>query len=230
MAKKKTKKTPRQRMAAQKVVRAAGESPVVVHLLSYEITDEPMPDPRYPHLAEDVIERLHDLVTAQPKAAIPEVIEQIERHPDIPTLYNYLAVAYGQTGEIAKYEQVVQEYFQRFPDYLFARMNSAELLLRKHDYDGVADLLNHTFDIGLFYPERKRFHITEYTAFMGVVGLYHIGVGDLDAAENVLQALKGVAPDATITRRFEGEVVRERLKRALTVLERMVPGSSSPKR
>ncbi len=148
----------------------------------------------------------------------------------MPTLYNYLAVAYGQSGQIAKYEQVVLEYFERFPDYLFARMNYAELLLSRRDYDGVANLLNHAFDIGLFYPERKRFHITEYTAFMGIVGIYHIGVGNLEVAEKVLEALKQVAPDSPITRRFEGDLLRGRIERALSVLRRDVLASSSPQR
>lgn len=227
--KKNTKKTPHQRMAAQRGAHAAGEQPKVVHLLTYEVTNEPMPDPLYPRLPEDLIERLHDLVTTQSKAAIPELIEQIERNPGVPMLYNFLAVAYGQSGDIARYEQVVQENFQRFPEYLFARLNYAELLLSKHDYDRVGELLNHTFDIGIFYPERKLFHITEFVSFANVAGLYHIGVGNLDATEKSLEALKQVAPHSPVTKRFEGDLMRAQINRRLSFLRRdmLAPSTKS---
>ena len=230
MAKKKTKNTRRQMRAKASAVHTAHENPRVVYLLNYEITEEPMPDPRYPHLPEEVVERLHDLVMTQSKAAIPELIEQIEHHPDVPMLYNYLAAAYGYTRDISKYEHVVLENFQRFPEYLFARLNYAELLLRKRDYDRVADLLNHAFDIGLFYPERKCFHITEYTGFTGTVGLYHIGVGNLEAAEKVLDMLEQVAPEEPITRRLQSELLARRLELGLAALKRRQRSSASPSR
>ena len=215
-------------MAELQAARSTGTPPTVVHLLSYEITDEPMHDDRYPRLPEDDVERLHDLVLADPKAAIPELLDWIERHPDEPMLRNYLAVAYAGAHDTARHDDLVLESFRRFPDYLFARLNYAGMLLRRKDYEQVADLLNHAFDIGLFYPERKRFHFTEYTGFTTVVGLYHIGVGNFETAERTLDALKQVAPDDPGTRKLEYDLRLAYLERGLERLKKKMRAPESP--
>jgi tetratricopeptide (TPR) repeat protein len=228
MAKGKARKTRRQRAAELQAAGSDGMKPMLLHLLSYEITAEPMHDDRYPHLPEDDVERLHDLALSDPKAAIPELLNWIHRYPDVPTLRNYLAAAYGQSGDVENYERIALETFRLFPDYLFARLSIAELLLRRRDYEAVADLLNHAFDIGLFCPDRKRFHVTEYSAFAAVVGLYHVGVGDLEAAGKVLDALKQVTPDAPGTRRLEHDLRVAYLERGLDKLKKKMRALKPP--
>ncbi|MBN1935009.1 MAG: hypothetical protein JW934_10110 [Anaerolineae bacterium] len=67
------------------------------------------------------------------------------------------------------------ENYRRNPDYLFARLNYAELFLRRGDYERVAEILEHKFDLKLLYPRRNRFHVSEVSNFIGLVGLYWPG-------------------------------------------------------
>jgi hypothetical protein len=51
----------------------------------YEITWDPIPDPRLEQLSEEAQEavvRLHDEAQTQPAKAIPELLELIRQHPE----------------------------------------------------------------------------------------------------------------------------------------------------
>ena len=68
-----------------------------VHMSEYEITTSPIHDRQYkrlPRRIKDAIDRLYIESQSRPHKAIPELLELIEEHPNVPMLYNYLGVAY----------------------------------------------------------------------------------------------------------------------------------------
>ena len=68
-----------------------------VYVTQYEITDEPIQEPSYRRLPKSIKERLENLyqmAQRQPLQAIPELIELQKKYPNVPQIYNYLAVAY----------------------------------------------------------------------------------------------------------------------------------------
>ena len=176
-----------------------------VYQTEYEITSEPLEDARYkrlPQHVKDAIERLYAGIQSHPREAIPELLQWIEQYPTIPMLYNYLSLAYSHSGDVEKAEHTILENYQRNPDYLFARINYAELCLAKHDYQKVADIFDHKFDLRLLYPKRKRFHVTEFAGFMGVIGRYFLETGNRALAEKIYDVLVQVAPEQPLTRRL----------------------------
>jgi tetratricopeptide (TPR) repeat protein len=176
-----------------------------VYISEYEVTSEPILDRGYkrlPKKVKEAIERLHDESQRRPREAIPELLELIEKHPDVPILYNYLSVAYSMSGQLEQSETVVRENYRRNPDYLFARLNYAEICLARGDYEKVAEILEHKFDLKLLYPKRKRFHISEVVNFMGLVGMYFLEIGERDIAEKYYDALQQIGPDYPITKRL----------------------------
>ena len=87
-----------------------------VYITEYEITDEPILDRFYkqlPDSVKDAFERLHDESQTQPLKAIPELLEWIEKYPQLPMLYNYLSVAYSQAGQHDKMEATILENYRR---------------------------------------------------------------------------------------------------------------------
>jgi tetratricopeptide (TPR) repeat protein len=172
----------------------------------YEITSEPIIEPHYKRLPEEVksrIKQLHTLAQARPRTAIPELEALIKAHPTIPMLYNYLSVAYSAAGETEKAEEAIRKNYQLHPDYLFARLNYAELCLRQKDYATIARIFEHKFDLKLLYPKRKRFHISELTGFFGIVGQYFYHTEERELAENVYRILHQVAPQNYYTKRLK---------------------------
>jgi len=190
----------------------------VVQLLEYEITSEPIYDRRYkklPRHVKDAIERLHHEAQKRPRKVIPELLALLKKYPDIPMLYNYLSIAYSQSGQRKKSEEVVRENYRRNPDYLFARLNYAELYRLKGDYDKIAEIFEHKFDLKLLYPERKKFHISEVANFMGLIGIYFFETGERDMAERYFDILKDIAPEFLMTKMLRRKLHPGIIRRAL---------------
>lgn len=196
--------------------RQAQDAPGVVYVTEYEITFSPIQDRRYrrlPRRVKDAIERLHDEAQRRPHKAIPELLEWIEKYPNIPMLYNYLSVAYSLAGQREKSEAVSQENYRRNPDYLFARLNYAEICLAKGEYEKIGEIFEHKYDLKLLYPKRKRFHISEVANFMGLIGVYFFETGEREAAEKYYEILQQIAPGYPMTKRLRRKLFPNLLQR-----------------
>lgn len=203
----------------------------VLYVSEYEITSEPIEDKRYRKLPREVkeeFERLHALIQTDARKAIEELPGWIKRYPDLPILYNYLSVAYSQTGAYRQAERTILENLQRNPDYLFARLNYAEICLARRDYEGVAEILENKFDLKLLCPHRRRFHLSEFVGFMSVVGRYFVGIGEPDAAKKVYKVLRQVAPNDLATRQLRHELHPGLLQRITRRLLKAAKQPSAP--
>lgn len=183
----------------------APETPEAVSLLPYEITTDPMPERRYqrlPRHVKEAIERLHDLAQRRPREAIPELRDWLTQYPQLPLFYNYLSVVYSRAGRRQDAEAVIAENYRRHPDYLFARLNYAEMCLAQGNYARIAQIFAHQFDLRLLYPRRRRFHLSEVANFLGVIGLYFVAIEKREAAERQYELLKHIAPEYPLTKRL----------------------------
>jgi len=197
-----------------------------IQSVEYEITSEPIQDRRYrrlPGQVKDAIERLHPEAQRDPQRAIPELVDLIKKYPKVPMLYNYLSVAYSQAGQWEKAEEVIRENYQRNPDYLFARLNYAELCRTQGDYEQIAEIFEHKFDLKLLYPNRKRFHISEVANFMGLIGIYFLETGQQEAAEKYYEILKKIAPDYPMTKMLRRKLHPSFLGRLLGRISSLQP-------
>jgi predicted Zn-dependent protease len=125
MAKKKKKRT--------KPI-ATDDSLSPVYLSQYVITEEPIQERSFRRLPKSVkarLENLYHMAQRQPQQAILELIELQKKYPNVPQIYNYLAVAYSYAGEKEKAEQITQENIRRNPNYLFARINQSAWFVGK---------------------------------------------------------------------------------------------------
>lgn len=180
-----------------------------VYVSEYEITFEPILDRAYKRLPNEVkeaINRLHDESQRRPLEAIPELLDLIEKYPDVPILYNYLSIAYSRSGQREKSEVVVRENYRRNSDYLFARLNYVEVCLARGDYEEAAEILDHKFDLKLLYPNRKRFHISEVVSFMGLVGMYFVEIGERDKAEKYYDVLQQIGRRYPVTKQLHNRL------------------------
>ena len=142
----------------------------------------------------------------------------IKKYPQIPRLYNYLSVAYSCAGQGEKAEEAILDNYRRNPDYLFARLNYAELCLRQRDYRKVAEIFENKFDLKLLYPNRKRFHITEVAGFMGLIGIYFLETGEREGAEKYHEILKELAPRHPMAKMLRSKLYPSFLLRLLSRL------------
>ncbi len=165
---------------------------------NYKITYNVIPEPNFDRLPEQVksrITEIHNKLRTDSHRLIPELIELITKYPNVPVLRNYLGVAYSAIGKTDKLEEVTMQLLKNNPDYLFGRLNYAQLCLMRKEYGKILEIFDYTFDLNELYPDRDEFHISEFVNFMAVVGEYYFHTGNRDQAQKIHDLLKDIAPD-----------------------------------
>lgn len=187
------------------------ENPKNLRILEYEITTEPIQNryvKRLPDHIKDKIDDLYDnIVEKKPDQTVVSELEAlIDRYPKIPMLYNYLSMAYFRIGDQENYEKSIKKNYQLNPDYLFARLNYAQLCDQQGEHEKIAEIFNHKFDLKLLYPKRKKFHISEVANFMGIIGSYFFKTGEMELAEKYYKVLAELASDYPTTQKLRNEL------------------------
>ena len=186
-------------------------------ILEYDITYDPIQDKNYDKLPDhikDKIDKFYDLVQKNPDPATIFYLENlIEEFPNVPMLYNYLSIAYSRSKNREKFLEIVERNYHINPDYLFARLNYAEVCIQRGDYEKIAEIFDHKFDLQLLYPKRKKFHISEVANFMGIMGIYFLKMDKREIAENHYKILAEIADDYPITKKLHKQLHPGFLKR-----------------
>ena len=173
------------------------ESSDAVHISTFEITYEAILEPSFKRLPKRIKDRTEPLfyeIRKNPKETIPELLNLIKKYPRVPTFYNYLSVAYNRMGDKKKEEEAVLLNMKKNPNYLFAKINYAQILLNRKEYDKIPEIFNYKFDLKQLYPKRKVFHISEFSNFMGLIGVYFYEIGERNSAEVYHKILQEIAP------------------------------------
>ena len=175
---------------------------------SYEITEEPLPDiafERLPVAVQDRITELHDELRSRPElsSTLVALKKLIQQYPDLPQLYNYLYIAYYKLGKREEATRVLQETVQHFPNYLFGRIALANEYLKRGEPEKIADIFAGKFDLQLLYPQRDRFHLSEFIAFQSVLARYFYAIGDIKRAHICYDIMYKMAPEHEHTRLVE---------------------------
>lgn len=176
----------------------------VVHLLSYGITAEPLPDTQHDDPAIEAVigdgKEIFDLCHDNPSAAISRLETLLRRFPGSRLLLNWLSRAYLNNGDNEQAEEIVELNYRQNPDYLFARANYAEICSRRGQWDEVERIFDGKFDLKLLYPRRNVFHISEFLALGHIAVRFHIHNGDFEVAENLYKTMRDIAPHHEVTR------------------------------
>ncbi|MBF5059538.1 tetratricopeptide repeat protein [Candidatus Neptunochlamydia vexilliferae] len=146
---------------------------------------------------EDLAEFLtfYSLAEESPKKAQKKVEKFREKYPNSPAVLNLLTFLYLSRRKIFKANRLIRENYANNPHDLFARINYADLCLRKKKSEAIGEVFNHTYSLTELYPERKTFHVSEFRGFMVVMGFYHLAIGKKEAAECYHYLAAKVDPD-----------------------------------
>ena len=175
-------------------------------LLSYNITEEPVEDKYTKQIPKKIIDQIQDFqekIDLKPKEMIPQLVGYTKKYPNAPLFYNYLSAAYAKAGDIKKCESTILESIRKHPDYLFSKLNYADICLRKGEPEKVPGILNHKLDLKLMYPKRSTFHISEFVGFTSIMCKYYNAVGERKAAELLFKNLKQIAPEHAATKQIK---------------------------
>lgn len=145
---------------------------------------------------------------------IDKLNQLVIQYPTVPQLKNYLSVAFHVQGNNKKAEEVNLWTLSEHPDYLFARLNAANVHIERSELEKVPELLGELLEIKSLYPDRDLFHLAEVTGYLKVVIRYFAAMENVELAENRLTLLKEIAPDHPDTEQAEVFLWPMRLKLA----------------
>ena len=167
--------------------------------ITYSITYDPLPCVTYEKLTPEDASILmtinHDLLekhytTEELDKYIIQLEIYTEKYKTLSRVYNLLYACYQIKNEDKKSLNILFEMYEKFPDYVFAKINLANHFILNGQHKKVADIFENKYDLKLLYPERDIFHITEFTCFMATCGRYFIREGDVSMAKIFLNTIK----------------------------------------
>ncbi len=114
---------------------------------------------------------------------ITELTNYKEKYPNVPTIYNYLTIAFNYAGQTDKYYKSLIETVEKFPGYLFGKISLSEYYLNNNEFNKIPGLLDHKFEITQHFPPGTEvFHISAVRGFYYIAGRYFVKAGKIEKA------------------------------------------------
>lgn len=158
-------------------------------MIGFEISDEPETPTRTTKEILDKHEQGHILIHEEKLAdAEATYLDIIETDPTFYPAYNQLAAIYELQGRTEEAQAQIKETFDRFPDYLFARVGVARLLIRDKEIEKARDLL-------LPLMRLQKLHFSEFFALASAFIEIAIAEKKPKAAQMWLDTWEQIDPD-----------------------------------
>ena len=122
----------------------------MLDLTEFELTDDPLKLKYHRKLSEKTLAEVKEIletIDSEPEAAIERIKILLERHPDNPILKNHLSAAYSRAGQFEKAELIAIENYTKYPDYIFAKTNYAQICLLHGKINKIPAIFNHNFNL-----------------------------------------------------------------------------------
>ena len=150
-------------------------------LISYEPSSF-MLAPYFSNEEQELFGKLVEQVQIQPKQALILLLQWKEKHPSVAIIDNVLTYAYLQNKERQKAELLIEESYAKYPSYFFAKINYADQCLRKKTLSKIPTIFP-SFDLKELFPEKEKFHVSEFRGFMVFMSYYQIAMKNRSKAK-----------------------------------------------
>lgn len=119
-------------------------------------------------------ELLHE-AQIHPKQAYAKALKWQSTVHNSKELDNLITYLHLQNKQLEKAENLTLASFQKYPDYLFAKINYADQCLRKNKIDEIPFIFP-SFNLKELFPKRTYFHVSEFRGFMMFASHYHLKI------------------------------------------------------
>ncbi|MCI0539402.1 MAG: tetratricopeptide repeat protein, partial [Verrucomicrobiales bacterium] len=135
-----------------------------------------------------VNQALHLLRAGDGKKAEAVIRQAMLIEPENPMLINNLIKSIELQGRRREVEEMAEDLYERFPDYLFGRTNIAILSILKGNLERASECLKPLYS-------RKRMHFSEYGAFASAQIELALASGDRKLARQWFENWERIDPD-----------------------------------
>ncbi len=179
-----------------------------------KVTNQPMEERELRKMSRvnrRLLDSVYSILYTDPEKALPTLRIMRDNYPNVPCLYNYLAIACHNAGQEKEDLDIIHETIEKFPDYIFAKTMLAEYHLGKGDHREVPKIFGGEFDLARLYPDIKVFHISEVRAFLSVTGTYFVRVNNMSRALFNYFSLSDLEPDHLGTKQLGDAIIHKEL-------------------
>lgn len=159
--------------------------------------------------------QLYGQVRDEPLMIIPDLLTLQAQYPNVPTIANYLSIAYMYSQQEDRHLALLLDTREQFPEYLFGKIALAEYYLNHQKHSHVPKTLERKFEIWQHCPNVKMFHVSEVRSFFSVVGTYFARCNQIARALYHYCMLVDIAPEHHATKRVGDEIVLRELKKVI---------------
>ena len=184
---------------------------------TYQISSDAMPEMLKQKLTEEQLKRYLELLQQaqlQPKVVYEEIKAFGQEHPDIPEVINLLTFAHIQNHRVVEAENLIEDTFEKHPEYLFARINYADQCVRKKKLSKIPEIFP-TFDLKELCPEKETFHTSEFRGFLIMMTYYFRALKDREKALHYFKTAKEIEPQHPSVLYLEKKLFKKSLLRRL---------------
>lgn len=162
--------------------------PELQNIEKFYITDNPIEEENWSKMPKKDKGKILKLNSKLKKSinldkVIIELTNYKEKYPNVPTIYNYLTIAYHNANQIKKYYESLIETVEKFPNYLFGKISLSEYYLNNNELINIPRLLDNKFEITQHFPPGTDiFHISAVRGFYFITGRYFAKAGKIEKA------------------------------------------------
>ena len=159
----------------------------------YRLTEKPV-DNQYGLFTDATEEKLYgelriSFENGEFEETIAELQKAITTYPDSTRFYNLLQACYLFDGQPEKSHELTLEMIKRFPDYLFALVPYANLLVDEGKPDEALAVFKGTRDLDQLYPGRKQFNRHEAAIYFATMCRCFAAMNNIDFADLYMNAI-----------------------------------------
>lgn len=162
--------------------------PEIIKYEKFYITETPVEEKNWSLIKKDEKKKILRLNEKIKKSlnldkVINKLIEYKTKYPNVPTIYNYLGIAYERTSQTKNYYNTLIETIEKFPDYIFGKITLSEYYLNTNKYEKISDIFDNKFEITQHFPiETDVFHVSAVRGFYYVTGRYFVNIERIERA------------------------------------------------
>src|SRR5438093_54715 len=89
----------------------------------------------------------HEKVMEMDESVVPDLLHWIDKYPDLPQFANNLGFLYSLKGDLKEAHHINRQLVERFPDYLYGKLNLAQEYIEEERMDKVPELLGPSLEL-----------------------------------------------------------------------------------
>jgi hypothetical protein len=105
--------------------------------------------------------------------------QNIARWPQNLIFYKQLIQIYQHGGFREEANGAVKDFYQKFPDYLLAKVCYADYLIKQDELEQVMPVFNGQYSLAAIYPEQNTFYIDDVVKFYSLMSRYFLQKEDV---------------------------------------------------